>query len=144
MRGELDKAKQEIDNAMQIATSLIFPHALPTICGHGRSGNMWHLMHLSLSQSRIVMDNELTKQRIDDAMGIAKELLKSRSKDSALPMIIEQLNYLKEIYDRDRSFKTVPANKMTFGLIAAKNYDMLYPKFADILYNISWALDHQD
>jgi hypothetical protein len=90
------------------------------------------------------MDIELTKHRIDDAMRIANGLLQSKPTDSTLPMILEQLAYLNEVYDRDHNFRTVPVKKMTLGVIAAREYDTVSPDFADLLCKISLALDHQN
>lgn len=81
--------------------------------------------------------------RIDEAMRIAKELSEATPRDSTLLLIIEQLAYLTETYARDQSFSSIPARKFTLGLLAAREYDTLYPDFVDILYKISWALDHQ-
>lgn len=89
------------------------------------------------------MDAEMTKQRIDNAIRMGNDLFHSKPENQTLPIILKQLTYLKEVFERDHSFLAVPRGKMTFGVIAAKEeYDEIFPAFADLLHEISWDLDH--
>ena len=88
------------------------------------------------------MDTISTKQRIDEALRIASELAQKDPDDSTTPIIVKQLRYLKQAYERDGNLKSIPKGKMTIGVIAAKEYDTAYPQLADLLYEIAWVLDH--
>jgi hypothetical protein len=86
----------------------------------------------------------VTKRKIDDALRIGNELAQSKPNDSSLRSILEQLAYLKQIYDRDHSLRAITPGKMTIGVIAAKEFDVSHPRFAKVLYEIDYALDHPD
>lgn len=91
------------------------------------------------------MDTESVKRKIDEAVTIGTELSREKPQISTLPMVLEQLLYLKEIYDREKGFRSVPKGKLTMGVIAAKDsYDVVHPKFANLLYDIDYSLDHPD
>jgi len=88
------------------------------------------------------MDQVSTKQRIDEALGIASDFARKNPEHAATRIVIEQLEYLKGVYERDGNLKSIPKGKMTIGLIAAREYDTEEPKLADLLYKIDWAIDH--
>ncbi len=85
-----------------------------------------------------------TKQRIDRALQIASELSMRDKSDSAAATVVDQLSYLKEMYERNGNLKFVPKGKMTIGVIAAREYDTAHPVLADLLYKIDWAIDHAE
>jgi len=90
------------------------------------------------------MDKISTKERIDEALRMVSELSRKDPEDKAARVVAEQLEYLKEIYARDGNLKSIPRGKMTIGVIAAREYDTANPKLAELLYEISWVLDHGD
>jgi hypothetical protein len=88
------------------------------------------------------MKNELTYRELTNALEIGHELVRKNPNDSALCDILKQLEFLKSTYERDQNFRSIPKGKMTFGVIAAKEeYDVIFPKFAHLLHDISAALD---
>jgi hypothetical protein len=88
------------------------------------------------------MDKGSTKDRIDEALRIASDFAQRNPNHSATGIVLEQLEYLKKIYERDGSLRSVPKGKMTIGLIAAREYDTEQPDLAELLYKIDWAIDH--
>lgn len=88
------------------------------------------------------MDPVSTKQRIEEALRLTSEILVKNPADKAARVVMEQLEYLREVYARDGSLKAVPPGKMTIGVIAAKEYDTANPKLAELLYDIDWAIEH--
>jgi hypothetical protein len=89
------------------------------------------------------MNAPMLKRKVDEALQMGRDLVERRPNDSTLPIVIEQLVYLEKIYERDRNFRAVPAGKLTIGVIAAKEYETSQPKFASILGEIDYAIDHQ-
>lgn len=83
------------------------------------------------------MSTNSTAQHIEEALGIV-----SRLSGKAAQVVTEQLEYLKAVQQRDGNLRAVPKNKMTIGVIAAREYDTTEPKLAELLYKIDWALDH--
>src|ERR1019366_8919311 len=89
-----------------------------------------------------VMKKVSTKQRIENALEMASSLATNDPRDPTMPIVVEQLKYLKEVYERDGSFDSIPKGKMTIGVIAAKEYDTSRPRLARLLHDISWVLNH--
>lgn len=83
-----------------------------------------------------------TKQRIEEAIRIASGLASGDPPDTTAPIILKQLEYLKQAYERDGSLKSIPKGKMTIGVIAAKEYDTAEPRLAELLHDISWEIEH--
>jgi hypothetical protein len=90
------------------------------------------------------MDQTSTKKSIDEALGIVTELARKNPESAAARTVSEQLTYLKQAYERDGSLKSIPKGKMTIGVIAAREYDTAQPRLAELLYDIAWALDHDE
>jgi len=90
------------------------------------------------------MDKVSTRQLIDDALQVANQLAQKNPSDSTVPIVIEQLLYLKQVYERDGNLNAIPKGKMTLGVIAAKEYDTTQPDLANLLYKIDWILDHSE
>jgi hypothetical protein len=88
------------------------------------------------------MDQGSTKDRIDEALRIASDFARRNPNHSATQIVLEQLEYLKQVYERNGNLKSVPKGKMTIGLIAAREYDTEQPDLADLLYKIDWTIDH--
>jgi len=87
------------------------------------------------------VDANVTNQQLNEAIRMLAELQQANPTDATLSVVGKQLAYLKETYDREKAFTSVQKDKLTFGVIAAKNeYDVNYPKFADLLHEISYAL----
>ena len=79
-------------------------------------------------------------EQLGEAMRVATELQRANPNDATLIVVAKQLAYLRETYDREGTFDSVPKDRLTFGVIAAKNeYDVNYPKFADLLHEISYT-----
>jgi len=75
---------------------------------------------------------------------MGRELIQAGKSVSTVKVVLEQLVYLEEVYDRDGNFRSVPPGKLTIGVIAAKEFDVSHPKFANVLGEIDYALDHPD
>jgi hypothetical protein len=89
------------------------------------------------------MNGISTKERIDEALKIVSDLAQKHPDQSSARVVLDQLRYLKDIYERDGGLRSVPKGKLTIGLIAAREYDTENPELADLLYKIDWAIDHQ-
>lgn len=89
------------------------------------------------------MNGTSTRERIEEALKLASNVAQKNPDHSATRIVLEQLQYLKGIYERDGSLNSIPKGKMTIGLIAAREYDTEYPQLADLLYKIDWAIDHK-
>lgn len=82
------------------------------------------------------------EQRIEEALRLINEILREDPADRAAQVVGEQLEYLKEVQHRDGNVRSIPKGRMTIGVIAAREYDTVNPKLAELLYKIDWALDH--
>jgi hypothetical protein len=81
--------------------------------------------------------------KIDDAIQQTKQLIAREPDRSALPIILRQLLDLQSIYARDRNFAAVQKDKVTMGVIVAKSdYDVIFPQYADLIHDITFALDN--
>ena len=89
------------------------------------------------------MNAPMLMRKVEEALEMGKALVEQRPKDTTLPIVMEQLQYLEKIYERDGNFRAIPAGKLTIGVIAAKEYDTSQPKFANLLGDIDYAIDHQ-
>ncbi|HKE29354.1 MAG TPA: immunity protein Tsi6 family protein [Bryobacteraceae bacterium] len=88
------------------------------------------------------MDNELTHRKLTEALKVGHQLAGKDPSDLALNDTLKQLAFLESVYERDRTFRSVPKGRMTFGVIAAKEeYDVVYPEFAHLLHDLSAAID---
>ena len=81
-------------------------------------------------------------KRINDALEMASSHVTNDPWDPTMPIVVEQLKYLKEVYERDGSLDSIPKGKMTIGVIAAKEYDTSHPQLARLLHEISWVINH--
>lgn len=90
------------------------------------------------------METMSTKQRIEEAIRIVRELIEQDPGSKAAPVVLEQLEFLKREYDLHSNLKSVPKGKMTLGVIAAKEYDTAQPRLADLLYEIAWMVEHEE
>ena len=80
--------------------------------------------------------------KINQAIQETRQLIAREPDRTALPMILKQLLDLQSIYERDRNFAAVEGDKVTMGVIAAKSdYDVIFPKYADLIHDITYALD---
>jgi hypothetical protein len=45
---------------------------------------------------------------------------------------------------KDLKPSVIPKGKMTIGVVAAREYETANPELAELLHQISWALDHME
>jgi hypothetical protein len=91
-----------------------------------------------------MMNASATAQRINRAAQLVSQLVVAAPHDTTLPIILKQLHFLQEVYERDQSFLAVPSSRVTLGVIAAKeDYDTIHPELAGLLHEISYAIKHQ-
>jgi hypothetical protein len=90
------------------------------------------------------MDALGIKRTIDEALRLATERYRAQPTDRALATIIDQLVYLQSAHDRDGDFGSVPAGKLTIGVIAARNFDTSDPPLASKLFEINYAIEHKE
>ena len=86
------------------------------------------------------MPTDTITGKVNEALRLGEVIQKTMVDRRPLISVIEQLRYIQGISDRDQSFDAVARERLTIGLIAAREFETTAPEFARLLYDISYAL----